>query len=232
MLERFFLRWVARNVVICAALATGIEKDLSVNAAPTTAMFRRWRSRRRQISWRWWWRRRRTYRRRTTRTTWQRPIPTRRWLRRAWRMWAWGSTPFVTTATRFPTPSAPVLFPNPLATFVIPLSARDADRRHLERVLVAVLGDSVTDDDAGITDRSRDSKSFEVGLRKIAERVEIVHLVADIKKRVLGIVSCRGRPDDHSGGVLAVAGNVVRGGCVTTQCSQVGNGVCELALSL
>lgn len=140
--------------------------------------------------------------------------------------------PLVTATILFPPPSAAVLFPNPLATIVEPLSAGDTDRRHLERVFVAVLGDSVADNDARITDRSRNRQNFELGLGKITKRVQIVHLVTDIEEGVLGIVAGRGRTDDHSGGVLAVAGDVVRGGCVTAQRSEIGNGVGELALSL
>src|SRR5204863_9669213 len=78
---------------------------------------------------------------------------------------------------------------------------------------------------------SRDRQNFELALGKITERVEIVHFVADIEKRVFGIIAGGRRTDDHSGSVLAVAGNVVRGGCVTAQRSEIGNGVSELALS-
>jgi hypothetical protein len=112
------------------------------------------------------------------------------------------------------------------------LSAGDFDRRHLECVLVAVLGDAVADDDARVADRSGNSKNFELALRKIAERVQIEHFVADVEKRVFGIVARRGRTDDHSGGILTVPGNVVRGGGVTTERSEIGYGISELALSL
>lgn len=140
--------------------------------------------------------------------------------------------PFVTTAAFFPPPTAAILFPNPLATIVSPLSAGDLDRCHLERVFVAVLGDTIADDDAGIANRSRDRQNLELALTEIAEHVQIVHFVADVEERVLGIVA-RGRgPNDHSGGVLSVAGNVVRSGSVATERSEIGNGVSELALSL
>lgn len=46
------------------------------------------------------------------------------------------------------------------------------------------------------------------------------------------IVAGRRRPDDHAGGVLAVAGNVVGGSCVTAERSEVGDSVSKLALSL
>ena len=141
-------------------------------------------------------------------------------------------TPFVTTAIRLPAPAPVVLFPNPLTTFIIPLPAGNSDRRHLESVFVAILGDSVADDDAGIADRSRDRQDLEVALGKIAEHVEIVHFVTDIKERVFGIVAGGRRADDHSGGVLAVAGDVVGGGGVTAECSEIGNRECKLALSL
>jgi hypothetical protein len=147
-------------------------------------------------------------------------------------MFARRSTPFVTTATGFPAPAPSVLFPNPLTTFIVPLSAGDLYRRELKSVFVTVFRDSVADDNAGITDCSRDRQNFELALGKITERVEIVHFVADIQKRVFGIIAGGGGADDHSGGVLAVAGNVVRGGRVTTERSEIGNRVSELALSL
>ena len=100
-------------------------------------------------------------------------------------------------------------------------------------MLIAILGDSVADDDAGIANRSRDREHFEIGLGKIAaERVEIVHFVADIKECVFGIISGHGRPDDHAGGVHAVADNAGGGGGVTAECSEIGNSESELALSL
>jgi len=143
------------------------------------------------------------------------------------------STPLVTAATGFPAPGASaVLLPNPLATIVEPLSAADLDRRHLERVFIAVLRESVANNDARITDRSRDRENLELALPKVAEIVQVVHLVLDVKERVLGIVARRRRTNDHSGGVLAVAGNVVGGGGITTERSEIGNGICELALSL
>jgi hypothetical protein len=63
-------------------------------------------------------------------------------------MFAWRAVPFVTTTAFFPPPTAAVLFPNPLATIVLPLPTGDLDRRHLKSVFVAILGDSVADDDA------------------------------------------------------------------------------------
>jgi hypothetical protein len=71
------------------------------------------------------------------------------------------------------------------------LTAGNLDRRHFEGVFVAVLRDSIADDDARITDRARDSQNFELALGKITERVEIVHFVADIKERVFGIITGR-----------------------------------------
>ena len=52
-------------------------------------------------------------------------------------------------------------------------------------------------------------QDLEVGQGKIAERVEIVHLPAHVKERMLGAVTERRRPDDHSGGVAALAVNAV-----------------------
>jgi hypothetical protein len=69
-------------------------------------------------------------------------------------------------------------------------------------------------------------------LGKITERVEIVHFIADIKERMFGIVAGGRRADDHSGGILAVAGNVVRSGCVAAEGSEIGDSVSKLALSV
>jgi hypothetical protein len=80
------------------------------------------------------------------------------------------------------------LFPNPLATVIVPLPASDLDRGKPESVFVAVATDSVADDDAGIANGSRYGQYFEATLAKIAEVVQIVHLVADIKKSVFGII--------------------------------------------
>ena len=107
-------------------------------------------------------------------------------------MFARRSAPFVTAATRLPTPAPAVLFPNPLTTFVIPLPARDFDWGELEGVFVAILSKPVANDDARVTDCSRDGQNLEVALSYIAQRVEIVHLVANIKERVFRVVAgCR-----------------------------------------
>ena len=97
--------------------------------------------------------------------------------------------PPITTATFFPPPTAAFLDPRPLATLIVPLPARDRLRRQFESVLVAVLGNSVADNHARITDGPRDSQYFEITLGKIAERVEVVHLVFNKKKSVFGIVA-------------------------------------------
>jgi hypothetical protein len=120
------------------------------------------------------------------------------------------------------------LFPNPLATVIVPLATSDLDRSQLESVFVAIGGNSVTDDDAGIANRPRDRQDFETAPRKIAERVEVVHFV-DIKKSVFGIVGGSRRTDDHAGGIRAITGDAVRGAGVTTQCSQISDGECWLA---
>jgi hypothetical protein len=113
----------------------------------------------------------------------------------------------------------------------VPLPASDFDRRQPECVFVAVVGNSVANDNAGIADCARDSQYFETALRKITKRVEVVHFVADIKKSVFRIVAGRRRADDHSGGVHAVTDNAIGGGCVTAERSEIGNGESRLALS-
>jgi hypothetical protein len=112
----------------------------------------------------------------------------------------------------------------------VPLPTGDFDRRQPECVFVAIVGKSVANDDAGIADCARDGQHFETALRKITKRVEVVHFVADIKKRVFRIVAGRRRADDHSGGVRAVTDNAVRSGGVTAERSEIGNGESGLAL--
>ena len=128
--------------------------------------------------------------------------------------------PFVATTTRFPPPTAAVLNPNPLAALVVPLPSGHFERRQLESVLVTVGGNSIADDDAGIADCSCDTQDFEIALGEIAQRVEIVHLVAGIKKGVLGIVGGRRGTDDHAGRVHAGTGDAIRGGGVAAERSQ------------
>ena len=83
-------------------------------------------------------------------------------------------------------------------------------------MLVAVLGNSVTDYDARIADRAGDGQHFETTLRKIAEIIEVVHFVLNKKESVLGVVGGRGRTDDHARSVRAVTGNAVcRAGVAT-----------------
>jgi hypothetical protein len=218
MSERFFARRIALAFALATFFGRGLD-NLAVDAAPT--LTRRSQGRR--------WRRR--WRRRTPGTTGKRPRPTRRWLWRTRWMFAWRSTPFVTTAIRLPAPAPTVLFPNPLATIIVPLPASDLDRRQPEGMFIAVRGDSVADDDAGIADRPRDSQDFETALGKIAERVEIVHFVADIKKSVFGIVARSGGTDDHAGGVRAVADNAVCGGGVTAKRSEISDSEGQLGVN-
>ena len=73
----------------------------------------------------------------------------------------------------------------------MPLPTSDPDWRQFESVFVAIGGDAVADDDAGIADRPRDCQNLETALGKIAERVEVVHFV-DIKKSVFGIIGGHG----------------------------------------
>ena len=137
--------------------------------------------------------------------------------------------PPITTTTFFPPPTAAILDPEPLATLIAPLPAPDRLRRQFERVLIAVLGNSVADNHARITDGPRDRQHFEISLGKIAQRVEVVHFVFDKNKSVFGIVG-RGRgADDHAGGVRAIAGNAVGGAGVATERSQISDGECWFA---
>lgn len=99
--------------------------------------------------------------------------------------------PFITTATFFPPPAAAILDPSPLATLIMPLSSSHTLRRELERVLITVLGDSIADDNQRIADRARYGQHFEIRLGKIAEIIEVVHLVLNKKECVLGIIGRR-----------------------------------------
>jgi hypothetical protein len=105
------------------------------------------------------------------------------------------------------------------------------DRGEHEGVLIAIGGHSVTDDDARIANRSRNGQRLETGLRGIAQRVQIVHLVGDVQKRVFGIIAGSRGTDDHAGGICAVADNAGSSGGVTAERSEIGNSECELALS-
>jgi len=98
-------------------------------------------------------------------------------------------------------------------------------------VFVAILGESVADDDAWIADGPRDGQDLELALRKIAEHVEVVHFVADIKKSVFGIVAGSRRTDDHAGGVCAVTDNAVCSGGVTAKRSEIGNSKGQLGVN-
>ncbi len=170
--ERFFLSRITLTLVFAALLRRSLN-DLPVYTAPT----------RRRRCWGW----RRTMDRRWT---WKRQPPARRIFRRTWWMRSGRAVPFVAAATFFPPPAAAVLDPNPLATLIMPLPSGDTLRCEPEGVLVAVLRNSVTDNDAGIADRTRDCQHFEIALGKIAQRVQIVHFVLDEKEGVLGVVGC------------------------------------------
>ena len=127
--------------------------------------------------------------------------------------------PLVTTAPFFPPPAAAFLDPDPLATLIVPLPTRDRLGRQFESVLVAVLRNAIAYNDQRIADCACDREDFEIRLGKITERVEVVHLVLNKKKRVLGIVGDGGGADDHTGGVCAIAGDAVRGTGVATKSS-------------
>jgi hypothetical protein len=97
--------------------------------------------------------------------------------------------PFVTTTTRFPPPSIPLLLPNPLAAIVTPGAPAHRQRREQKGVLVAFGGDSLPDDNAAIIDRFRPGQDAEIARRKIAKHVEIKHLPVRVKKSVVGAVA-------------------------------------------
>jgi hypothetical protein len=141
--------------------------------------------------------------------------------------------PFVTTAIRFPPPASALLDPNPLTTIVIPIPSRHGHRRKQKGVFVAVGRGSPTDDEAGITDRSRDGEDLEAALGKIAKRVEIEHLSVRVKERMLGVVARRGGSDNHSGCVSATTpGDTVGLACASSECPQIGDGEGRLGVNL
>lgn len=207
MLECFFAGWITLTFTFATLLWRGLD-DLAVDATPTlTRGSRGGRWSRAMNRWR----------------TRKRKPPARRIFRRTRRMIARWPMPAITTATFFPPPAAAVLNPDPLTTLIMPLPASDRLGRQFESVFVAVLGDSVADDHARITDGPRDSQHFEISLGKIAKRVEVIHFVFDKKKSVLRIVG-RGRgADDHAGSVRAITGDTVGGAGVTAKCPQIGD---------
>lgn len=100
-------------------------------------------------------------------------------------------------------------------------------------MLVAVVSDSLANDETGITDRRRDRKHAEVARRKITKCVEIKDLAVGPKKRVLGVVA-RGRgSDNHSGCVSTTTtpGDAVGLACSSPKCSQIGDGIGYLRIS-
>ena len=137
--------------------------------------------------------------------------------------------PPITTTTLFPPPAAALLDPEPLATLIAPLPTGNGLGRQFERVLVAVLSDSVADNHARITDGPRDRQHLEISLGKIAQRVEVVHFVFDKKKSVFGIVGGGRGANDHAGRVRAIAGDAVRGAGVATERSQISDDECWFA---
>jgi hypothetical protein len=213
MSECFFAGWITLTFALATLLGRGLD-NLPVDATPTLT--------RRSRGWRW----SRTMNRWRTR---KRKPPTGRIFRRTRRMIAWWPMPAITTATFFPPPTAAVLDPDPLTTLIMPLPASDRLRRQFESVFVAVLGDSVADDHARITDGPRDSQNFEITLGKVAERVQVIHFVFDKEESVFGIVGRSGGANDHAGGVRAITGNTVGGAGVTAKCSQISDGECWLA---
>jgi hypothetical protein len=76
-------------------------------------------------------------------------------------------------------------------------------------VLLAIVRDSLSNDEAGIADRPSHRQDVEIARGKIAKGVEIKHLAVRVKKRALGVVARRGGSDDHSGGVVALPGDAV-----------------------
>src|ERR1700736_3930784 len=170
--QRFFSGRIALTLSF-PAFRWRDQDNLPVDAAPTLRRRRRW-SRCRAMN-----------RRRTRK--WK--PPTRWRLRRTRRVIAGRAVPSVATAIFFPPPAAALLNPNPLAALIVPLTSRYGQRRQHKRVLVAVVGDSVADDDARIAYCSRDRQNLEIALGKIAQRIEIEHLIADIKKGVFGIIA-------------------------------------------
>jgi hypothetical protein len=139
-----------------------------------------------------------------------------------------GTVPPVTTTITLPPPDASafnfaLLNPTPLAANVRPSSAFHRERRQQKSVFVAVVGDSLANNQAGIADRLRDSQDAEITLRKIAKCVEVKDLAIGVKESVLGVV-IRGRgSDDHSGCIGAGAGDPVGCARCSTERSQVGH---------
>lgn len=139
------------------------------------------------------------------------------------------TVPSVATTVTLPPPDATAfdfalafLNPTPLAANIRPISPIHWERREQKSVFVAVVGDSLANNQAGIADRLRDGQDTEIALRKIAKRVEIEDLSVDVKEGVLGVVVRGGGSDDHAGCIGTGAGDSISGARRATKCSQIG----------
>jgi hypothetical protein len=129
---------------------------------------------------------------------------------------------------RFPPPAATFLDPDPLAADVRPIPTIDRRRRQQEGVFFVVQRHALADDKARIGDRFRHRQDFEIAQGKIAQRVEIVHLAAHEKERVLHVLSGGRGSDDHPGRVVPGAGDAVGRAHGSAEGSQVSQAVTQL----
>ncbi len=104
--------------------------------------------------------------------------------------------------------SAGLRFPDPLATCVRPAAASDLDRSKHEGMFLAIISDSFTGNETGVSNRFCDDEHTEVALREIAERVEIEHLTIDVKEGMLCVVGGGGFTHDHTESVRTLGTNI------------------------
>jgi hypothetical protein len=110
----------------------------------------------------------------------------------------------------------------------VPVPAVDRRRRHQKGVFLPVIRYALADDVGGVADRFRRRQDLEVGQGKIGERIEIVHLVTDIKERMLGAITERRGPNDHSSGVASLTIDTVSCARRAPEGPQISEGVTQL----
>ena len=129
----------------------------------------------------------------------------------------------------FPPPAAAYFDKHPVVMHVSPLADGGSSfsdrgltdnaafsRRKQEGVLIAVGGDSIADDEAGIVDRLRNCEHLKVTGGKITDRVEINHLSIREEEGVHGAIG-HGRESDDLAGCVASE----RGALIASQRSEV-----------
>jgi hypothetical protein len=98
-------------------------------------------------------------------------------------------------------------------------------------VLLPIRCNAFSDDVGRVADRFRGRQDLEVGLGKIGQRIEIVHLAVHIKEGMLGAVAQRGASHDHTSGVASLAVDAVGCARCAAEGPQVSEGITQLRFS-